>query len=66
MTNVPGLTRENNPGGARWCSEHERLECTKNRTKGRGQCHQAATRGTNACQNHAGFSRAVQRVPQPC
>jgi hypothetical protein len=60
--NKPGLTREDNPGRARWCEVHGRLECTKNRTKGRGQCHQPATRGTAACKNHAGYSIPVQKV----
>lgn len=61
---APGglLDETHNPGGARWCDEHRRLECTRNRTKGRGQCHQAAIRGTKVCQNHGGYSRAVLRA----
>lgn len=51
-----------NPGGARYCEEHGRLECTKNRTKGRGVCHQAAVRGTDACRNHSGYSLEVAKV----
>lgn len=47
-----------NPGNARWCAEHKRLECTKNRSKGRGPCHAAAIRGTNTCKNHGGHSIA--------
>lgn len=58
----PGLTEENNPGRAKWCDEHRRLECTKNRTKGRGSCHQAAIRGTDACQNHSGYKRDTQKA----
>ena len=54
--------RDFNPGNARWCEEHTRLECTKNRTKGRGPCHQLAVRGTNACKNHSGFSRRVLKA----
>lgn len=50
------------PGGARWCDEHGRYECTRNRTKGRGQCHQAAIRGTSACQNHGGISIEAARA----
>jgi hypothetical protein len=56
---ITRTSKEFNPGGARWCDEHGRLECTKNRTKARGTCHQAAVRGTSACKNHAGYSSAV-------
>jgi hypothetical protein len=61
---APGglLDKNNNPGKARWCEDHGRLECTRNRTKGRGQCHQAAVRGTNACKNHSGYSLAVTKA----
>jgi hypothetical protein len=58
----PRLNASNNPGGARWCDEHGRLECTKNRSKGRGPCHKAATRGTDACNLHGGYSREVMRA----
>lgn len=58
----PGLGRDNNPGNARWCDEHNALECTKNRTKGRGPCHKRAIRGTDACDMHGGFSRPVMRA----
>jgi hypothetical protein len=51
-----------NPGNARWCEEHGRLECTKHRTKGRGECHQAAVRGTDACRNHSGVRPDVHAV----
>lgn len=51
-----------NPGGARYCETHGRLECTKNRTHARGECHQAAVRGTDACRNHSGLSKEVHRV----
>jgi hypothetical protein len=50
------------PGGARWCEEHGRFECTKQRTKGRGDCHQPAVRGTASCRNHAGTTLAVARA----
>lgn len=56
------LDKDNNPGGARWCETHNRLECTKNRSKGRGECHKPATRGTNSCDNHAGTTREISRV----
>jgi hypothetical protein len=54
--------REFNPGHARWCEDHNRLECTKNRTKGRGPCHQLAIRGANACRMHSGFRREVTKA----
>lgn len=66
MTGNPGprLSASNNPGGARWCDQpgHERLECTKHRTKGRGQCHGPAVRGTDACPLHGGHTREVARA----
>lgn len=58
----PRLGPDNNPGGARWCENHTRLECTKNRSKGRGECHGSAVRGTDACPLHGGVSREVARV----
>jgi hypothetical protein len=58
----PRLGPDNNPGGARWCPDHGRLECTKNRSKGRGPCHGAAVRGLDACKIHAGVSTKVARV----
>lgn len=58
----PRLSASNNPGGARWCDDHERLECTKNRTKGRGTCHGPAVRGTDACPLHGGHTREVARA----
>lgn len=61
MTNTP-LGPTNNPGGARWCDEHRRLECTKKRSKGRGTCHQAAIRGTDGCRTHIGYSGAVAKA----
>jgi hypothetical protein len=56
------LGPENNPGQARWCDTcipAGRLECTKSRSKGRGQCHAPAVRGTNACTTHVGFTKEV-------
>lgn len=58
----PGLTRENNPGHAKWCDEHRRLECTKNRTKGRGPCHQAAVRGADRCRIHGGIKTEILKA----
>jgi hypothetical protein len=50
------------PGGSRWCVEHSRRECTKQRSKGRGQCHGPAMKGMNACKNHVGMSKAAARA----
>lgn len=50
------LNKDTNPGGARWCESHARLECTKSRSKrqGGGQCHAAAVRGVHTCLTHGG------------
>jgi len=56
------ITRTFNPGGARWCEDHRRMECTKNRSRGRGSCHALAVRGTDGCQRHVGASLAVAKV----
>lgn len=58
----PRLNAGNNPGGARWCDDHERLECTKNRSRGRGPCHGAAVRGTDGCTLHGGHSKEVAKA----
>lgn len=57
-----GEKPETNPGNARWCEEHGRLECQKNRSRGRGTCHGPAIKGTDACQMHCGFKREVAQV----
>lgn len=44
-----------NPGNARWCPQHNRLECSKHR-KDKNDCHQLAVRGLDACKNHSGLS----------
>lgn len=56
------LRPDNNPGGARFCPEHERMECTKNRRSNRGTCHGPAVRGTDACKMHSGFKLEVARA----
>jgi len=70
MTRLPPtpIGPDFNPGGARWCTEHGegvanggRLECTKNRSKGRGVCHAIAIRGTDACGIHSGKTKAVAK-----
>lgn len=61
MTRVPPvkLDRDNNPGGARWCDEHYRLECVKDRSRGRGPCHEPAIRGTKLGRIHSGVKAEV-------
>lgn len=51
-----------NPGNARWCLVHRRLECTKQKRRDRGDCHQLAVRGLSACRNHAGLSLPVAKA----
>lgn len=60
---VNPLGRDRNPGGARWCEDHDRLECTKRRSvrQGGGQCHASAVRGTDACKTHGGHRLDVLR-----
>jgi|SRR6187549_1051971 len=55
-------TEDFNPGHARWCPEHTRLECTAQRRKNRGQCHQLARKGTDKCRTHAGYSGNIHRA----
>lgn len=59
---MPKLDQQNNPGMARWCEGHTRLECVRNRTKGRGQCHAPAVRGTDRCTKHGGVRREILRT----
>lgn len=49
------------PALGRWCDRHSRWECTKQRSRGRGQCHGAAIKGTDACVQHSGKSVAQAR-----
>lgn len=51
-----------NPGGAKWCEQHERFECTRQRTKKRGDCHNIAVSGTDVCLNHGGQSLDVLKA----
>lgn len=64
VTKKSELGPGNNPGRARWCESHRRLECTKNRTKrqGGGPCHAAAIKGTNVCRNHGGYRTDVLKA----
>lgn len=58
----PRVGPQFNPGGARWCDEHGRMECNKRRSRGRGPCHGAAVRGTDACPTHAGTTLEVAKA----
>lgn len=58
----PRLNATNNPGGARWCDPHNRLECAKNRKAARGPCHAPAVRGTDACKLHGGHKAEVLKA----
>lgn len=60
----PRLSAKNNPGNARWCDAHNRLECTKTRSfrQGGGPCHAPAIRGTDACHTHGGHRNEVLKA----
>lgn len=53
------LGKDFNPGRARWCEEHNRLECSALKSKSRTHCHAPAIRGTKSCKIHGGTTRAV-------
>jgi hypothetical protein len=55
------IGKDFNPGGARWCLDHQRLECTRQKRGGRGPCHAAAIRGMPDCELHVGIRREVAR-----
>lgn len=48
--------------GAKWCPDHVRWECTKNRTKGRGPCHNQPVSGTAVCTSHSGKKISVIKI----
>lgn len=54
----PRLNLENNPGNARWCPIHDRLECTGYSKRNQGDCHGPAIRGTDKCKIHPGMKRS--------
>lgn len=62
MTDVPTGALDPTRGGARWCDEHDRWECSKNRNRGRGECHQAAILGLPACRMHVGEPLGVAKA----
>lgn len=49
------------PGGARWCEEHERFECTRFK-HGKVPCHGSRIRGTDRCKTHSGTSVKVAKA----
>jgi hypothetical protein len=49
-------------GGARWCEQHQRHECTRQRHHGRGDCHGSAVRGLDACRLHSGLTGVQARA----
>jgi hypothetical protein len=46
----------------RWCPDHGRLECTRERSRGRGQCHGPAVKSADACRFHIGKTVAQARA----
>jgi hypothetical protein len=38
----------------RWCEQHQRYECTRQRKENRGHCHGAAVTGSDRCRMHLG------------
>jgi len=42
----------------RWCEEHKRYECTRQRKDGRGPCHGSAVTGSDRCRMHLGTEAA--------
>lgn len=60
----PRLGPDNNPGNARWCEDHNRMECVKHRSvrQGGGQCHGPAVRGTDACKTHGGHRLEILKA----
>lgn len=53
-------TRDGLPPYGRWCDQHGRGECSGQRSKGRGLCHQPAVRGSVPahCRMHLGGPQA--------
>lgn len=55
----PDNTHTTAPNQGRYCDEHARWECTRERSRGRGCCHGPAVAGTPACRMHLGSSPAT-------
>lgn len=62
------MTRKDTPkrrtGGAVWCEDHQRWECTRHRkmARGGGRCHANAVTGLDRCLGHAGVSPDLARA----
>lgn len=56
MTEDPMHPDDPTHGGAHWCEEHQRWECTRHvkRSRGGGRCHGWAIAGLDACRMHVG------------
>jgi hypothetical protein len=46
------------PHGGRWCDQHQRYECTRQRNRGRGTCHGSAVADADECRMHLGRKAA--------
>jgi hypothetical protein len=42
----------------RWCEQHQRRECVKPRSRGRGECHGPAVADSDSCRMHLGKQAA--------
>lgn len=46
----------------RWCEEHHRHECRRQRSRGRGECHGPAVNGLDVCRMHGGQRAEVLKA----
>jgi P27 family predicted phage terminase small subunit len=46
----------------RWCEEHGRMECSGNRSRGRGICHGSVMAGLSTCRMHPGSNAALKHL----
>jgi hypothetical protein len=49
-------------GGATWCEEHKRWECSKTAKSTRARCHFSAIRGLDRCRMHAGEKADIAKA----
>jgi hypothetical protein len=49
-------------GGALWCGEHQRWECTRDSKRSKTRCHARAISGLDRCYAHAGESTDVAKA----
>lgn len=64
---IGGRSAKQQPGpdehwGARYCEEHDRWECTGQKSRGRGQCHEQAMAGLNTCYHHQGGNAKIKHL----